>query len=137
MYTGFIQKNKIINIFLKAQSVSMISSIVDFINTIILTELVGIWYALSSALGTLSGGVTCFFLSRNWVFHSKESNKLRQFKRFILVWSGSLILNFSGIYMLTEYLYLNYILSKIIIAILVGVFFNFVLQKQFVFRTLR
>ena len=54
--------------------------------------------------------------------------------RYFLVWTGNLALNASGMYLVTHYAKLNYILSKILIGLLVGVLYNYFLQKRFVFK---
>ncbi|MDP4267907.1 MAG: GtrA family protein [Bacteroidota bacterium] len=134
MVADSIKKKKTLYTFLKAQSVSMISSAIDFSFTIFFTEIIKIWYALSSVTGTCAGGITCFILSKHWVFRSKNKNKIAQIQRFVLIWLSSLLLNFSGLILLTEYLKTNYLISKIIIAVLVGILFNYNLQKIFVFK---
>ena len=121
--------------FLKAQYASVISTMVDFLVTLFLTQVVGFWYLLSSCLGTVLGGGVNFLLGRNWVYRVTSRNALSQITRYGVVWSGSLIFNTFGVFFLTGVLSLHYILSKAIIAVLAAVGFNFYFQKSFVFRT--
>jgi len=121
-------------IFLKAQASSFISTLVDFLVTIVLKELVGAWYLAASVLGTISGGVTNFILGRNWVFSSKQKKISAQAFRYVFVWLGNLALNAGGVYWLTDILGLKYIASKILVSLIVGIGYNYVLQKFFVFR---
>lgn len=120
--------------FIKAQFSSIVSSIADFIITLSFTEL-GIWYLLSSAIGTISGGCLNFTLGVYWVFKTGNHKKNMQAKRYVIIWVGSLILNTLGMYVFTELFQLYYVFSKILISILVGVFYNFYFQKSFVYRT--
>ena len=121
--------------FLKAQYSSIISTIADFLVTLFLTQIAGFWYLLSSCMGTVLGGCVNFSLGRNWVFRMKNGERLSQIIRYVIVWSGSLILNVCGVCFFTEVLGLHYIVSKTIIAVCVGMGFNFYFQKSFVFRT--
>jgi putative flippase GtrA len=120
--------------FTKAQIASLLATGVDFLVTVLLVQVAGAPYLPGSATGTISGGVTHFMVSRNWVFNAQEKKWAAQLPRYILVWIGSLLLNVSGLYLLTHYTGLNYLLSKIAIAIGVAVFYNYILQKRYVFR---
>jgi putative flippase GtrA len=120
--------------FIKAQFSSIISTLIDFLLTHFLTGTVGLWYLFSSSLGTVTGGCVNFMLGRFWVFNARKQKKTFQAKRYVLVWAGSLLLNTLGVYVLTEILKLHYMLSKAMVAVIVGVSFNFYLQKSFVFK---
>jgi putative flippase GtrA len=56
-----------------------------------------------------------------------------QATRFILAFGGNLILSAAGVYLLTHYLGLNYIVSKTITSIGLGVSYNYWIQKKYVF----
>ena len=120
--------------FFRAQLSSMVSTLVDFLTVILLTEVFGIWYVTSNAIGALMGTIVNFLIGRYWVFESKERQIHQQAFRYLLVSAGSLILNTYGVYLITEYFGINYIYSKVIVSIFIGVFYNFVLQKYFVFK---
>jgi putative flippase GtrA len=120
--------------FTKAQLTSVLATGVDFVVTILLVQVAGMPYLAGSATGTISGGATNFLISRNWVFTAQEKKWAAQLPRFILVWIGSMVLNIAGLYLLTRYAGINYLLSKIVIAVGVAVFYNYVLQKRFVFK---
>ena len=120
--------------FIKAQFSSIVSTIADFLLTLFLTEL-GIWYLLSSSIGTITGGIINFALGAYWVFKTGNHKITVQAKRYVMIWVGSLILNTLGMYVFTELFQMYYIFSKILISILVGAFYNFYFQKSFVYRT--
>jgi putative flippase GtrA len=122
------------NTFIKAQFSAIVSTIADFLLTLFLTEL-GIWYLLSSLIGTISGGCINFSLGRYWVFKARNHKKIVQAKRYVIIWIGNLVLNTLGIYVFTDLLKIHYILSKILISVIVGVFYNFYFQKSYVYRT--
>jgi putative flippase GtrA len=119
--------------FKKAQITSVVATGVDFLVMRSLVQLAGVWYVEASAIGTVCGGVTYFLGSRSWVFRAREGRWSMQLGRYVLVWAGNLLLNTSGLYLLTHYTGMNYQVAKIGIAVGVAVFYNYVLQKRFVF----
>ena len=127
--------------FTKAQIASLLATGVDFLVTFVLLRWAGIPPVAASArvtfygvTGTLCGGVTHFMISRNWVFNAQEKKWMAQVNRYVLVWIGNLALNASGLYLLTRYTDIQPMLAKVIIATSVAVFYNYILQKRFVFK---
>ncbi len=127
--------------FTKAQAASVLATGVDFLVTFLLLHWAGVPPVAASAqvtfcgaTGTLCGGVTYFMISRTWVFNAQEKKWTEQLNRYALVWIGNLVLNASGLYLLTRYTELSHMLAKIIVAIIVAVAYNYVLQKRFVFK---
>ncbi len=120
--------------FIRSQLAAFLATVADFLIVILLTEVFGIWYVISNAIGAFVGTVVSFLLGRYWVFVSVQRKIQHQAFRYILVSAGSLILNTLGVYLLTENSSLNYIYSKMIISLIVGIGFNFVLHKKFVFK---
>lgn len=119
---------------IKAQVASITATLIDFLLTRVFTEVFGIWYLFSSTLGSSTGGYVNFLLGRLWVFNVGKHDKFLQAKRYVIVWVGSLLLNSLGVYVFTEILRMHYMLSKTLIAVLVGIAFNFYFQKTYVFR---
>jgi len=119
--------------FVKAQVASLSASIIDFLTTLVCTQVFHFWYVVGSVVGTTAGGVVNFMMGRNWVFGSKEKNINIQILKYVLVWSGNLLLTTGGVFLVTHYLHVNYILSKIIVSGTVGTGYNFLMQKKFVF----
>ena len=127
--------------FSKAQIASLLASGVDFGVTFLLLQWLGVPPVAASArvtfygaTGTLCGGVTHFMISRTWVFNAQEKKWVAQLNRYLLVWVGNLVLNVSGLYLLTRYTDINHMIAKVVTAIIVAVFYNYVLQKKFVFK---
>jgi putative flippase GtrA len=89
---------------------------------------------LAGAIGTITGGVVNFTLGRNWVFKSGLQPIPIQAFRYIIVWIGNLILNVSGLAFMVNYMQANYIVSKVFISLLVGIFYNYLLQGKYVFK---
>ncbi|HEX2608763.1 MAG TPA: GtrA family protein [Flavisolibacter sp.] len=120
--------------FIKAQMSSFIASGMDNCCTVFAAEALGIWYVWAAAIGTIIGGIINFSLGRNWVFQSKEKGQLDQAKRYLLVWLIYLGLATSGVYLLTHYLHINYIFSKLAVSLILAIGYNYPLQKRYVFK---
>ena len=127
--------------FTKAQLTSLLASGVDFLVTFLLLRWAGLPSAAASgrvtfygATGTLCGGCAHFLISRNWVFNAQEKKWTEQLNRYILVWIGNLALNASGLYLLNRYAGLDPMPAKIITASTIAVFYNYTLQKRYVFK---
>jgi len=120
--------------FTRAQIASLLASAVDFLVTFGLVSGLGVQVLVGGATGTLSGGVTHFLLSRNWVFRAGEGKWHVHARKYLIVWIGNLLLNVSVLFLLTHYMRMNYLLAKIVTAIGIAVFYNYVLQKRYVFK---
>jgi putative flippase GtrA len=128
--------------FTKAQVASLLATGVDFLVTLLLVRLVkalftmqteDTWY-VSSAIGNICGGITYFLIGRHWVFRASAGKWSTQAGRYLLVWIGNLALNVSVLFLLIHYTGMNTLVAKIGTAIGVAVFYNYVLQKRFVFK---
>ncbi len=120
--------------FFRYNLVAMLATTIDFLTLIFLTELVGIWYLSSTTIAAITGAFTAFLLSRYWVFVSLESKIHHQMLRYFLVAAGSVALNSLGVYTLTEFGEIQYLISKGITAIVVGIGYNYTLGRYFVFN---
>ena len=120
--------------FFKAQLSSLSATGVDFTVTFLLTSVISCWYLFSSVTGTIAGGICNFLINKYLVYNTKGQQKAAQIIRFIVVWFSSMLLNNGGVYVLTDILKIYYLFSKVITAVLIGVFFNFYFQKTFVFK---
>lgn len=119
--------------FLKVQAASVAGSIVDYLVTIILVSWFHCWYLEASIAGNFLGATTLFILCRNWIFRRDKGSVHLQIMRFILVFVGNMILASIGIYILTHFLKVHYIISKTILSVLLGISYNYIMQKKFVF----
>jgi len=122
------------DIFIRVQIASILGSAADYLVTIMLASWLNIYYVLANLIGNISGGIMQFLISRKWAFHAEDGKMNGQMIRFALVFAGSLILSAGGVFLLTNYLHVHYVISKTIISILLGVTYNYFLQKKFVFH---
>jgi putative flippase GtrA len=119
--------------YLKAQGSSIIASAIDFGVTVITVNLFGWWYLAASITGTVSGGMVNFYVNRKWVFESQSTAIKWQILKYILVWAGNLAIVTAGVFILTHFFNLNYMLAKVFSSVLTGISYNYIMQKQFIF----
>lgn len=133
-----------ITLYLKAQGSSLIASAIDF-TVFNLCDVLLKHYSLlpsntrvvtSNMVGNISGGIINFLTNRNLVFSgaNKEASR-KQGMKYAYVWTGNLLLNAGGIYVLNEILGLDKNISKLIVSLFLGLTYNYLLQKNFVFKT--
>lgn len=106
---------------------------VDFLTTILCVQWGHFWYLSASISGAVFGGLTSFIISKKWTFANSSQPVASQFSRFVLVWLGNAGANASGLFVATHFLGVQYLVAKTAIGILVGVTYNYFLQKDFVF----
>lgn len=131
-----VKKNSIF-IFAKAQLSAFTGGIVDYLAMIFCTEILGIHYTISIAIGGLIGAVVNFSVNRYWTFDENKTSQApisRQLAKFIFVVLGSICLKSGGTYLMTTTLRLDYKISRVIVDILVSLGFNYLLQKYWVFK---
>ncbi|HTQ28656.1 MAG TPA: GtrA family protein [Puia sp.] len=119
--------------YIKAQAASIVGSLADYAMTLFLVEILHCWYLLGNFVGNITGAIMQFILCRNWAFTAAGEPVRPQVVKFILVWVGNLALSAAGVYSLTHFLGLNYIISKTIVSVFLGLTYNYLLQKWFVF----
>ena len=120
--------------FGKAQLSALAATLADFLTTIVLAEAAGLWYVAATFIGALTGGVLNFLTNYRWVFKPQRQQKGQMAMRYALVWCGSIGLNTLLTYLLTELSHRYFVLAKVVAAILVGVLWNYLLQRYWVFR---
>ena len=121
-------------LFVGAQLAALAGTVVDFAIFILLHNVLQVWYMTALVISAIAGAVTNFLLGRYWVFESTEHKIHHQAFRYVLVSAGSLGLNALGVYAFTEFIHFPPLVSKVIVAIIVAISYNFLLQKNFVYR---
>ena len=122
--------------FCKAQISAYAASIIDFAVSIFMAEVLGIWYLYSTFIGALSGGVFNCVVNYRWVFDAIGLKKKYVALKYFMVWTGSILLNTAGTYLLTELSKSHFVYAKMVVAVLVGILWNYTMQKHFVYRDL-
>lgn len=135
-------KYRLILQFIAAQTSSLVSTAIDFALTAILVKFAGIWYVIANILGALSGGSVNCVINYNWAFKGSEQRKRTILYRYVMVWLGSIFLNTAGTTVVANIIshdgtpkgFNTVMISKTIVAVLVAIFWNFLLQKKFVYK---
>lgn len=132
---------------LKALCTAQLATLVDFVLTVLLASVAGIYYVVATSVGAVAGGVTNCMMNYRWVFPGSNRSKWQIAVRYFLVWSTSIALNVLGTYLLTENLkgqswvvslmgtradYL-YVVSKVLVAVLVALLWNYQMQRSYVY----
>lgn len=120
--------------FCKAQMTAQLASIVDFAVSLFLAEVCNIWYVTATFLGALSGGITNCVSNYKWVFENEGLKKRNVAYKYFLVWTGSILLNTGGTYLLTEISGQYFIYAKLLVSVMVGLLWNYQLQRFFVYK---
>lgn len=145
--TKFNERNGIF-MFLRAQFSAQLASLFDLAVTILSVQLFQLYYVYATFAGSVCGGVFNCIVNYKWTFRASDCKKVHVALKYTLVWVGSILLNTYGTYVLTESLtyipwvrntlslYFSdyFIVPKIIVATLVGFFWNYQLQRVFVYR---
>lgn len=118
----------------KANVASLSASLCDYMLTIVLVRL-NFDPLCSSILGNVFGGLINFLICRNWVFKARNNPIANQSKRYLLVWTGNLLINALSLYLLINIVKVPYIIAKIITSLAVSFAYNYPIQKRYVFKT--
>jgi putative flippase GtrA len=125
-------------VFGKAQVSAFLGGLTDYMVMIFFTEVFGLHFTLSIAIGGIVGAIVNFSLNRGWTFRSKDlsyrSSLLKQISKFAVVVLNSIFLKSSGVYYITTFLKIDYKISRILTDMIVSLLLNFTLQRYWVFR---
>ena len=120
--------------FYKANVASLSASFCDYIITILMVKMY--FDPLTSSItGNVFGGLINFLICRHWVFDARNGSVALQSKKYLLVWTGNLLINAFGLYIFINVLKVPYITAKIITSIVVSFAYNYPIQKRYVFKT--
>lgn len=117
--------------FIRYVAVGLLAAGFEYGITVGFTELLGIWYILSSSAGYTAGFVISFILNRNWSFKSK-GNVVRQLLLYFLLFLINLALSNLLLYLFTSIIGLIYLVSKLLVMGMV-VLWNFYIYKRVIY----
>lgn len=146
--TNAISQKGGVFMFLRAQFSSQLASLTDFLVTIVLAKVFNVFYVYATFTGSVFGGIINCALNYKWTFKSTDVKKKHVAIKYITVWIGSIILNTTGTYLVTEllgnFVWLRdllghlfddvFIVSKIFVSLIVGFLWNYNMQRLFVYR---
>lgn len=137
-------------LIIKAFASAQVCTFIDFLVTVLLSSVFGVYYVVATALGAVSGGVSNCIVNYRWVFPRTDSKKSMVALKYLMVWIMSILLNTYGTYLLTEgirdadlvvsllgsYNDQVYIASKMAVSLLVSLAWNYPMQRYVVYRNL-
>lgn len=88
-----------------------------YILLILLTEVFGVWYLASSMITFAMGYWVNFALQKWWTFRNRDKEKVRQqLALHLTMHLGNMALNTVSLYLLVEYVKLQYLVAQIILT---------------------
>lgn len=143
----FLKSDNIFFTFLRSSVSSQISSWTDMAVSFALFAWVNLLPWLATACGAIAGGIVNCVVGYKFTYHADDVSKRAVMVKFILVWVGSLVLNTWGTdacyYLLQKWHWLESIgfkpdgyfaAARLAVSLAVSLAWNFVLQRNFVFR---
>ncbi|HEY2900130.1 MAG TPA: GtrA family protein [Polyangia bacterium] len=123
--------------FSRSTLTSLFTTALDFLTLVTAVQVFGVNYVLATWMGTVVGSLSNFSINRKWAFGDSTVRSHNQFLRFVLVQAGSSGLNTLGVWLLTRFLGVPYPVSRLIVAGIVAVGWNYPLNHFVVFATNR
>lgn len=126
--------------FGKAQISAAVATAFDFMTSLVAFTLLH-HVAIGTAMGAVTGGMVNCSINYYWTFKDTERSKRSVMWRYVLVWIGSVVLNTTGTEYMVKFcnLWMNTnvtlaMTAKAVVAIAVGVTWNYMMQKKFVYK---
>jgi len=112
---------------------SIFTTALDFFTLTGLVELARVDYVLATWIGTVVGSLSNFSINRIWSFQASSQPATGQFFRFVLVQVGASLWHTAGVWMFTRFLGMPYPVSKLVVAVLVYLGWNYPMNCRLVF----
>jgi putative flippase GtrA len=123
--------------FSRSTATSLFTTVLDFGVLVTMVQLFHVNYILATWFGTVVGSLSNFTINRYWAFKDSRVPGGHQFARFVAVQAGASALHTGGVWVFTRFLGIPYQISKLIIAALVMVGWNYPMNRRLVFSTNR
>ncbi len=133
---------------LRSMITSQVSTYVDYVVSFLLYAFAGLSAGLSAGIGGACGGITNCAVNYKFTFRMRQCSYWAIGIKFFMVWVGSMLLNAMGTQLITNLLTSSHYLEEIGVGndmcftiarlstgLIVSIFWNFMLQRYFVFRT--
>lgn len=147
---NFIHSNSLTYTAFRSMLASQVSSWVDFATGFAMFSWVGFAPIYATAIGAVAGGIFNCIANFKFTYHKTNYSWNVVIVKFIMIWIGSLLLNSLGTqalyWILVKWDWLEtigfrpdgfYTASRLITALLVSVFWNFLMQKNFVYKEVK
>jgi putative flippase GtrA len=118
---------------LRHHAAALVAAIVDFGVMVSSVELFHARPVPATVVGATCGAVTNFLIGRYWTYRRGDVAAERQLLRYAIVSAASLGWNAVGEHLFADVLRVQYIVSRVITALIVSNAWNYPLQRFFVF----
>ena len=119
--------------FLRSQVSAGVGNGLDFLLSCLFYQF-GQLAVIATFFGATMGGGVHFFLSRFWSFKADHVPIQGQAVRFLIANVSSIGLNMLGVYLVHDLLHVYFPVARLAVSFFVGFFFNFPVQRWYVFR---
>lgn len=146
----FVNDPGLIITFLRSSVSSQVASWIDLGISFVLFAWCHLFPWLATAIGAICGGIVNCAINYRFTFHAADVPVKAVVVKYALVWTGSLLLNMWGTQLLYELLshltFLEeygftrngfYAAARLSVSLIVSIFWNFLMQKNFVYRPTR
>lgn len=122
---------KLIAQFMKFGIVGVIAFVIDYGFMVLLTEVFGVPYLISTTVSFIISVIFNYFASMRFVFKRKDDMcRRREFIIFVVLSVIGLVINDVFMWLMVDFLFIDYRISKIVVTFIVAVW-NFVTRKIF------
>ncbi len=147
----FLNDNGLIFTLLRSGASSQLCGWIDMIVSFVLFAFCNMTPWMSTATGAFVGGVFNCIINYRFTFHARDVAWRAVITKFIFVWIGSLLLNSFGTqilyYLVRDWHWLTvtvglgddsiFLAARLLVSLVVSLAWNFLLQRNFVYRQTR
>lgn len=147
----FLLSDGFIYTLLRSGASSQICGWIDMLVSFVVFAYLDCTPWLSTAIGAFVGGILNCVINYRFTFHARKVAWRAALTKFLFVWAGSLLLNSFGTqiiyYLMREWTWLKtamglgddaiFLVARLSVSLVVSLVWNFLLQKNFVFRETR
>lgn len=147
----FLNDNGVVFTLLRSGASSQLCGWIDMIVSFVLFAFCNMTPWMSTATGAFVGGVFNCIINYRFTFHARDVAWRAVITKFLFVWVGSLLLNSFGTqilyYLVRDWHWLTstiglgddsiFLAARLLVSLLVSLAWNFILQRNFVYRQTR
>jgi putative flippase GtrA len=130
---GVRPRERLAPLLARHQVGALVATAFDFSTMVFLVQAGGFDPVPATAVGAACGALTNFLVSRGWIFRAEGASPTMQVARYVLVSGASLVLNTTGQHILHHLLGVQYVIARVMVAVVVSVAWNFPMHRAFVF----
>ncbi|MCD8288517.1 MAG: GtrA family protein [Prevotella sp.] len=123
--------------FCKAQGSAVFATGCDYAMRLFIDKVLDHNYLMATFFGALTGGMVNCIVNYNFAFRGNTARKIDVVLRYFLMWAGSIALNTAGTAFFKEIVGLRVYTAMLLTSFLVALFWNYMLQRSFVYHDFR